>query len=90
MHAFNRRQGPGDQAFGVVVALDNEDADSFPRKTHHLFPEEQTSAEVTPVAVVDVSGEQDKIDTLIDRQFNQRDEGLTRRAAKALNGRPDV
>jgi hypothetical protein len=53
-----------------VVALDHENQDARAPQTQHLFAEEQARAKVGPVAVVNVSGEQDHRYLLLKGEFD--------------------
>ena len=82
VHALDLGQLLGDLAFGIVVALDDEDADAGPGEPQHLIAKEQPGAEVGPVAVVDVAGQQHERHVLAERQVDQRRECVARGAAQ--------
>ncbi len=72
----------GDLAFGVVIAVKQEDGDLGLRQPAHLLHEEESGLVVAPIAVVEVAGDDDEIDLVLDRLT---DEVLERGARGGAN-----
>ena len=79
-----------DHAGGVVVAADHHNLDALLSQTRELRAQVQAGAEVLPVAVVHVAGEEQEIGVLRDAQLDQRLEGVARSAAHGLDRRAGV
>jgi hypothetical protein len=69
-----------------VVAADGEDLDLRLGQPAHLCGEEQSGAEIRPVTVVDVAGDQQEIDFFLDRQIDEAPEGSAGGGADEFGG----
>lgn len=67
------RQGDrlGDDAFGVVIALQQEDGDTGAFQPRHFAVEEQADLVVLPVTVIDVAGNDEEVHLAFDRLIDQ-------------------
>ena len=71
----------------IVVAADGDDLDAFAEQAAELLHEELARSPVLPVAVVEVSGEQDELDPAFQGEVHQVDQGLAGCAADPLDRR---
>jgi len=74
-------------ALRIVVTLHHEDADTRSVQSHHLLAEEKASVEILPVAVVDIAGEEDEGDFLLEGFVDQPLEGTAGCGAEARDRR---
>ena len=83
-HADIGRQGQlaGDLAFGIVIAVEQEDGNVGLRQPAHLLHEEESGLVVAPIAVIEIAGDDDEIDLVLDRLT---DEAVERRARCGAN-----
>ncbi len=72
----------GDLAFGVVIAVKQKDGDLCLRQPAHLLHEEESGLVIAPIAVIEVSSDDDEIDLVLDRLI---DEVLERGARGGAN-----
>ena len=70
-HVVGQPEVAGHPVLGVVVAADQEDLDAGVAEVGHPLDEPEAGVVVLPVAVVDVAGDQDEGDLLVDRQPDQ-------------------
>lgn len=70
---------------GVVIAADQVDFDPLGVEAGHLFVKEKAGVVVAPVAIVDVSGNDDEGDSLVDGELDE----IFERAAGGLADRLD-
>ena len=73
-----------DLAFGVMIAVEQEDRDPGLRETAHLRNEEKAGLIVPPVAVIEVTCNDDEYDLFFDRLADEIVERDTRRGANAF------
>ena len=86
MHVIGQVEPPGDLAFGIVIAVEQVDRDTFLVEPPHLRDEEQPGLVVPPVAVIQIPGDDNKIGLLLDDQSNQRIKRLAGRCAHSRGG----
>lgn len=90
MYVVGQLQSTGHFAFCVVVAVEQVDRDVCLSKPSHLPDKEQTSVEVFPVPVVNVTGDHHEIDLLVDRMRHEVVESVARCSAQALSRRVGI
>lgn len=66
--------------------LHGEHADASPIQAHHLLAKEPADVKVLPVAVIDIAGEEDEVDTLGNRPVDQTFEGGAGCGAQSCDG----
>ncbi|MNU29789.1 hypothetical protein D3C71_182680 [compost metagenome] len=74
---LRQRDGSGNHAFGVVIALEQKDRDAGTLQPRHLAVEEQADLVVLPVAVINVAGDDEEIDLALDRLIDKCRKGLS-------------
>ena len=63
-------QRSGDLAFRIMIAVQNEDRDTGLIESPHLLGKEQSGLVITPTAVIEVTGDHEKIHLLLNRPFD--------------------
>lgn len=76
-----------DLIFRVVIAIKEEDGDIGVRQPTHLLHKEKAGLIVAPIAVIEVAGDNDEIDLLLDRLADEIVEGHTRCCADPFGSR---
>ena len=71
MYVIGQLEPPGDLAFSIVIAVEQINRDTFLFEPPHLLGEEKPGIIVPPVAVIQVPGENKKIDLFLDGQSDQ-------------------
>ncbi|MET3605407.1 hypothetical protein ABIC99_003236 [Sphaerotilus sulfidivorans] len=74
MHMRHRRQLPGDATFRIMISPDDEHPDIPAGQPVHLLVKKQPGAEIIPVAVIEIAGNQQRLDLALDRQIDQGDQ----------------
>lgn len=77
----------GDLAFGVVIAMEQEDGDLGVRQPAHLLHEEESGLVVTPIAVIEVAGDDHEVDFVLGRLTDEVLERGARRGANSFGCR---
>gem|GEM_PF-3780836 len=90
LHVIGPWNLPADDALGVVVALNDEHRNAGPAEPRHLLANKQAGVKVLPVAVVEIAGDQQKIDPLVDGQIHQALERAPGRATQPFQRRAVV
>lgn len=80
----------GDLTLGVVIALDDGDADAAIIEPRHLMREEQSGVVVWPVAVVEVARNEYQVDLFPKGEIDHRLERAPSGASNLLDRRPRV
>jgi hypothetical protein len=86
-HVIRKGQAFRDLTFGVVIAVKDESLDASLGEPAHLEGKEETGMEVAPVTVIEVAGNDDKGDLLVNRLSDKIVKGLAGRGSDALSGR---
>ena len=68
--AVRQRQVPGDDRLRIVVPADHEDPNAGLGHPAHLGAEEHRSLHAPEVAVVDVAGDHQRIDSLLEAEID--------------------
>src|SRR3954468_2345340 len=61
-----QRESAGNLAFCVVIAMEEEDWNIGMRQPAHLLHEEKSGLIIAPIAVIEVAGDYDEIDLVLD------------------------
>lgn len=76
----------GNQTRRIVISLDKKDWNVSPLQSSHLLGEEPAGSHRFPVAVVDIPGNQEKVDLLIDTKADQLPKSDASGVPKGFNG----
>ena len=88
MDVLRQCQRPGDLAFRIVIAVQDEDGNIRLIELPHLLGKEQSSLVITPGAIIEVAGDHEKIHLVPDRPFDQRLKCGARRCTNTFSHPP--
>src|ERR1700730_18703912 len=86
MNVGRKNKTARDLAFGVMIAIEQENLNLCLRKPSHLPDEEQTGLVIAPVAVIEIAGDGNEGDLLFDRLAYEIIERRAGSGANAFSG----